>query len=110
MTLPNVDPLPFSPPYDAGNPRLSPGQAVRVRPGIAPGHIRTPWYLRGKTGVVERVCGAFGNPEDLAYGRAGGEVPLYRVRFTMAEIWGEASESPSDTLDAEIFEHWLEPV
>ena len=66
MTQPAVEPLPFAPPYPAGQPQFAPGQTVTVRPGAAPGHIRTPWYLRGKTGVVERICGAFGNPEELA--------------------------------------------
>ena len=109
MSLPEVTPPGFAPPYPPGNPRFSPGQTVRVRRGPAPGHIRTPWYLRGKTGVVERICGAFGNPEELAYGRAGStDVPLYRVRFSMAEVWGEDTERADDTLDAEIFEHWLE--
>lgn len=108
MTLPTVEPLSFTPPYPAGEPKFGPGQTVRIRPGVAPGHIRTPWYLRGKTGVIERICGAFGNPEDLAYGRSGGKTPLYRVRFTMAEVWGDDVNNPNDTLDAEIFEHWLE--
>lgn len=112
MTLAKVTPPGFPPPYPPGNPRFGAGDAVRVRRGIAPGHIRTPWYLRGKTGVIERICGAFGKPEELAYGREGGQVPLYRVRFTMAEVWGsEAPRSgrrPDDTIDAEIFEHWLE--
>ena len=108
MRLPAVDPLPFDPPYPAGAPRFQPGQSVRVRPGVAPGHIRTPWYLRGKTGVIERICGAFGNPESLAYGRESQDVPLYRVRFAMNEVWGDGVESPGDTIDAEIFEHWLE--
>lgn len=107
MTLPSVDPLPFKPPYPVGRPRFQPGQAVRVRPGAAPGHIRTPWYLRGKAGRVERICGAFGNPEELAYRREGGTIALYRVRFFLTEVWGEA-ERPDDTIDAEIFEHWLE--
>ena len=111
MSLPQVDPPAFPPPYPPGNPRLSPGQTVRVRMGAAPGHIRTPWYLRGKTGVVERICGAFGNPEELAYNRKdGADVPLYRVRFTMAEVWGDSVERPDDTIDAEIFEHWLEAL
>ena len=109
MTLPHVDPLPFPPPYPIGNPKFSAGQTVRVKRGIAPGHMRTPWYLRGKAGRIERICGAFGNPEELAYGRDGGSVPLYRVRFTMAEIWGDDADRPDDTIDAEIFEHWLVP-
>lgn len=109
MTVPEVTPPDFPPPYPADNPRFAPGQIVRVRRGIGPGHIRTPWYLRGRTGRIERICGAFGNPEELAYNRLDGpDVPLYRVRFTMAEIWGNETENPADTIDAEIFEHWLE--
>ncbi|MFK7943358.1 MAG: SH3-like domain-containing protein [Paracoccaceae bacterium] len=111
MSLPVVSPPSFQPPYPQGDPYLSPGQAVRVKTGIAPGHLRTPWYCRGKTGRVERICGAFGNPEELAYNRLDGpDVPLYRVRFSMAEIWGAGAERPDDTLDIEIFEHWLEAL
>ena len=86
------------------------GDSVRVRKMMPPGHVRTPFYLRGKTGVIERGLGDFGNPERLAYGFDGGACPLYRVRFTMAELWGPAAEAPEDTLDAEIYAHWLEPA
>ncbi|MEM6662623.1 MAG: SH3-like domain-containing protein [Pseudomonadota bacterium] len=108
--LPSVDALPFDPPYPFEAARFSPGDTVTVREGASPGHIRTPWYLRGKTGRIERICGAFPNPEELAYGRDG--LParvLYRVRFSMAEVWVE-SACPHDTVDAEIFEHWLDPA
>ncbi len=81
---------------------------VRVRAMMPPGHVRTPAYLRGKTGKIERALGAFPNPEQLAYRQKAGPRALYRVRFTMAELWGEAAENPDDTLDAEIFAHWLE--
>jgi nitrile hydratase len=74
------------------------------------GHIRTPAYLRGKTGEIERRLPAFPNPELLAYNLPAPEVPLLRVRFTMAEVWGSAAERPDDVLEAEIFAHWLEPV
>ncbi|KMW57019.1 Cobalt-containing nitrile hydratase subunit beta [Candidatus Rhodobacter oscarellae] len=77
---------------------------------MPPGHVRAPAYLRGKTGEIERPLGAFGNPEEQAYGRFGDMRALYRVRFTMAEIWGDSAERPEDTLDAEIYEHWLERV
>lgn len=83
---------------------------VRVRAAYPPGHIRAPHYLRGKAGTIERALGTFGNPEEQAYGRIGETRALFRVRFTMAEVWGDAAESPTDTLDAEIYEHWLEPL
>ena len=109
--LPEVEPPAFPPPYPLeGAARFAPGEAVRGRRAAPPGHVRTPWYLRGRTGRVERICGAFANPEELAYGRDGrpGRT-LYRVRFAMAELWG-AEAREGDALDAEIFEHWLEPA
>ncbi len=48
-----------------------PGDRVRVREDFPPGHIRTPVYVRGKTGVVKRKFGTFPNPEVLALGRDG---------------------------------------
>lgn len=83
---------------------------LRVRADMPPGHVRTPAYLRGKTGWVERDLGAFPNPEDLAYRHQGRMIPLLRVRFTMAEVWGSAVEHATDTIDAEIYAHWLEPL
>jgi hypothetical protein len=107
--LPEVTPPPFDPPYPTAGARFGPGDVVRVKKGAAPGHMRTPWYLRGHVGRVECICGDFGNPEELAYHRDGLPArPLYRVRFTMAEVWGNRAERPADTIDAEIFEHWLE--
>ena len=85
-------------------------QRVRVLDHMPPGHVRTPAYLRGKTGVIERPLSPFPNPEELAYGHAAQPRDLYRVRFTMADIWGAAAERPDDTLDAEIYAHWLEPA
>ena len=81
---------------------------VRVKTLMPPGHVRTPSYLRGKTGVIERRLGAFGNPEEQAYGRIGSKKDLVRVRFTMSELWGDGAECPDDTLDVEIYTHWLE--
>ena len=83
-------------------------ERVRIKQMMPPGHVRAPAYLRGKIGVIERKLGAFGNPEQLAYGLPAEEIPLLRVRFTMADVWGHDTEHPNDTLDAEIFAHWLE--
>ncbi len=83
-------------------------QRVRVRADMPPGHVRTPTYLRGKTGLTERVLGPFPNPEELAYRHKGAALPLHRVRFRMGDLWGDAAETPDDTLEAEIYAHWLE--
>ncbi len=86
-------------------------ERVRVKSWAPPDlHVRTPWYLRGKTGVVERRLGPFANPEQLAYGLPAEKLRLLRVRFTMGEVWGARAERPDDTIDAEIFEHWVEPA
>jgi nitrile hydratase len=93
------------------NPRFKAGDAVTVRRAYPPGHVRTPYYIRGKSGVVERLCGSFANPEELAYGRNGLPArPLYRVRFAQAEVWPGYAGSAGDSIDIEIYEHWLEPA
>ena len=52
-----------------------------------------------------------GNPEELAFGRDGNpKQPLYRVRFMQTEVWENYAENPDDTVDIEIYEHWLEPA
>ncbi len=85
-------------------------EQVRVKALMPPGHVRAPAYLRSKVGTIERKLGAFGNPEQLAYGHKADQKQLLRVRFTMAELWGAGAEAPQDTVDAEIYEHWLERV
>ena len=91
--------------------RFAPGDPVQVRFAQPPGHVRTPYYIRGKTGEGERICGAFRNPEELASGRVDGpKIALYRIRFRQIEIWPDYGEGAGDTIDIEIFEHWLEPA
>ena len=91
--------------------RFVPGDSVAVTDIRPPGHIRTPTYIRGKTGVVERICGAFANPEELAFGRDGLPLrPLYRIRFRQTELWPDYAGRAEDTVDVEVYEHWLEPA
>jgi nitrile hydratase len=90
-------------------PRFRPGDRVRVRAVEVPGHTRTPGYLKGRRGVVERFCGLFRNPEELAYGRAGfPEKAVYRVRFPLRTLWPEYAGGPDDILVADLYEHWLD--
>lgn len=89
--------------------RFRPGARVRVRRADPPGHLRTPWYVRGRSGEVERICGAFANPEELAYNRPGLPAePLYRVRFRQRELWPDYQGAAQDTVEVEIYQHWLE--
>lgn len=91
--------------------RFAPGESVRVRAVSVPGHVRTPWFARGRSGVVERICGAFPNPEELAYGRDGLPAePLYRVRFRQRDLWPDYAGPPGDTVEVEIYQHWLLPA
>jgi nitrile hydratase subunit beta len=80
-----------------------------VRLSDKPGHVRTPEYLKGKTGRIESVLGEFRNPEDLAYGLSGlPERPLYKVGFRQADLWGDYEGPADDYLYADVYEHWLE--
>ena len=91
--------------------KFKPGDSVRVRAEDRPGHIRTPHYVRGKTGWIEKVHGEFLNPESLAYGRDGmPKRPLYLVGFRQGDIWSESKTSCQDKVYVDIFEHWLEPA
>ncbi|WP_347882277.1 SH3-like domain-containing protein [Jannaschia ovalis] len=88
---------------------LAPGTRVSVRAWTPPGHVRTPRYLRGRAGEVARVLGPFPNPEQLAYGQPAEPQHLYRVRFRLGDLF-DAADRPEDTLEAEIYAHWLEPA
>ena len=89
--------------------RFNVGDRVLVKKSFPPGHRRTPHYIRGKRGVIERICGAFPNPEELAYGFSGEpKRVLYRVRFKQKDVWPDYAGPERDWLELEIYEHWLE--
>jgi len=91
------------------DPIFRPGDQVRVRKAAPLGHVRTPYYIRGHAGVVERICGAFPNPEELAQMRDGLPAqPLYRVRFRQADVWPGYRGGAADVIELEIFQHWIE--
>ena len=45
-------------------------------------------------------------------GRPGGlpERALYRVRFVQSHVWPDYDGAASDTIDIDLYEHWLQPV
>lgn len=70
-------------------------------------HTRIPRYVRGKTGVVDKIHGAHVYPDSNA--QRLGENPqwLYRVKFTAQEIWGEGHSS-KDLIYVDLWEPYLE--
>ena len=92
-------------------PQFCAGQGVTVASRDSLGHCRTPAYLRGQSGIVVEVTGRFRDPELLAYHKPG--LPqryLYRVRFKQADLWPDYAGAAGDNLEADIFEHWLQPT
>jgi nitrile hydratase len=91
------------------SPRFAVGQPVRVRAAFPPGHLRTPFFVRGKTGRVTEILGPYRNPEELAYGRSGEPaLPLYRVIFETAGLWDDYDGPAQDSTVVDIYENWLE--
>ena len=83
------------------------GDKVRAREMNPKSHTRLPRYARGKTGVVEAVCGSFVFPDTSAHGQGESPQWLYTVRFTARELWGADGDLGSSvTIDA--FEPYLE--
>jgi nitrile hydratase beta subunit len=87
-------------------PRYSVGDEVRVREWHPPGHTRAPRYVQGKRGTIARLDGAH-NIDDIS-AHDGGSVadPLYSVRFTPKELWGEAGED-GHVVHVDLFQRYL---
>lgn len=86
------------------------GDPVVVRKAYPPGHVRAPFFIRGKSGVIDQIVGRYANPEELAYGRAEtGDVMLYRVKFDQAHVWTDYEGPEKDTIVIDIYENWLDP-
>ena len=92
------------------NGQFKPGDRVKVKFEDRPGHLRTPWYIRGKPGRIEKVYGDFLNPESLAFGKDGlPKKTLYLVAFNQTDVWGK-SAGAKDKVLVDIYDHWLEPM
>ena len=89
--------------------RFRPGNGVKVKHLGKSGHVRIPFYVRGKRGKIVNFCGSYLNPEDLAIGNtAGPAIDLYRVKFAQRDLWPDDEGIPEhDHLVIEIYDHWL---
>jgi hypothetical protein len=89
--------------------KFTAGTRVRVAARAHEGHHRTPSYLKGKHGRVERVHAPVTNPETRAYGSDGlPRQPLYLVGFAQSDVWPEYHGGPGDRIFVDVYEHWLE--
>jgi nitrile hydratase subunit beta len=88
-------------------PRYSVGDDVRVRAWHPPGHTRAPRYVQGRRGTVVRVDGAHDIDDITAHGGGSVADPLYSVRFTSRELWGEAG-ADGEVMHVDLFERYLE--
>ncbi len=80
--------------------RFAPGDEVRIAARAHDGHHRTPAYVKGQVGRIERYHGTFTNPETRAYGTDGLPAqPLYLVALT---------SQTNDRVLVDVFGHWLE--
>ena len=87
------------------------GDQVTIRSDEVDHHHRTPWFIKGKPGIVRAISGPFFNPESRAHGGDG--VPkrlLYQVEFDPDVVWGDRyHEGSKDLLLVDVYEQWLEP-
>eukprot|EP00977_Amphora_coffeiformis_P003433 scaffold638_cov168-Amphora_coffeaeformis.AAC.15 len=101
-------------------PLFATGEKVRVK-AFSQGvewqrpHIRTPGYIYGVAGIVERYAGLFPDPSFLAFGWKAPSQHLYRVKFRLCDIWPEQypnhgdNTDDGDVVEVEVYQHWLEP-
>ncbi len=93
----------------AGDPAFRAGQVVRARNLSWEGHNRLPRYVRGRTGMVERVNGWYVIEDDHAERLGRNPQPVYTVRFEGHELWGADSE-PNLRVYLDLWEGYLEPA
>jgi nitrile hydratase len=89
-------------------PKFATGQRVRIADRTPPVHHRVPSYAKGQVGVIERVCGMHGMPENFIRGDGTPAQRIYRVQIPQSELWQAYDGTDGDLLEIEIFEHWLE--
>lgn len=99
-----------SPRRDVAHPKFAVGQQVCIADKPAAEHTRLPGYLRAKAGTVRRIFeGDYGYFVATGDG-IGDPMPIYIVEFTPQELWGPRAEPGANSLYAELFEAYLQPL
>jgi nitrile hydratase subunit beta len=90
-------------------PRFRPGERIRARNLNPTGHTRLPRYVRGRTGIVDRVHGVFVFPDTNAHFLGEDPQHVYSVRFEARELWGDGTAS-SDSVYVDLWENYLDGI
>jgi nitrile hydratase len=91
----------------ADEPRFAVGDRVRVKRMRPAGHTRCPRYVRGATGVVERIQGVDAFPDVGPY--QGPDETVYAVAFRSVDLFG-ASDDGVWTVLLDLYDSYLEPA
>jgi nitrile hydratase len=78
-------------------------QTSRVDP---PHHTRLPRYARGAVGVVVECEGMHPRPDDRARGLTAEPEPVYAVRFSARDLFGEGDH----TVTIALWQSYLRPA
>jgi nitrile hydratase len=81
--------------------RFKVGDRVLVKREVPGGNPRTPRYVRGKRGRVDRIHGVMDNPLD----HRGRYPPLYTITFAVKDVFESSADG---TLYVDVHEDWLE--
>ena len=96
--------------FSAPPGRFGIGDSVVIRAVVVDHHHRTPWFIKGRSGIVRAISGPFFNPESRAHGGDG--LPkrlLYQVEFRQSEVWGHSYlEDGRDLILVDVYEQWLQ--
>jgi len=91
-------------------PRFRVGDRVQIDARDEAQHHRVPAYAKGQIGTIAKVCGEHEEPERIAFGTQHALRRLYRVRLHQTDLWPGYDGLSADTLDIDIFDHWLRPA
>jgi nitrile hydratase subunit beta len=94
-----------------GAARFAAGDTVRVADPEAAEHTKLPGFLRNKTGTIEFVYpGAYSYLVSTGVDGVGAPMPVYRVAFDAADIWGAGKGEPNTTILADLYEAYVQPA
>jgi len=82
---------------EGGEPVYSLGDKVKTITASPKGHTRLPIYARGRVGTIERYQGNHVFPDTVAHDLGENPQPLYCVKFTAKDLWGDTTHGQDCT-------------